>query len=498
MIGRKKPTGGSRTHCKRGHDMADAPVNKLGVRVCRACARIIDREKRRRFAARALELARTTGRQVSTSRDRASHLRRKYGLTELAFEALLAAQGGACPVCGIAITLGTDDGTTASIDMDPATRVVRGVLCRRCSNALGLLAGRLELAGRLVAYLAAAAAKAAATAAQTSAPDDSNRTPVIAARQSDRRFLNVNRAHGRRKQQGTMGLIPALAGYFLYKNRKKIKDKIAGLGDEAESTKLQREQLAQQGQAGANFANTSEGNFQTLGVEAYDQREQLRRLAMGQDSLSREQLRQGLQSSLAGQRSMAAGASPNNQAMAARTAMINAGRMSAGMNGQAALAGIQERSAANQQLSQMIMGQRQQELQGALGSRQNAISGFGGGQKEGSDLEKALPAINVGAGALGALLSDKRAKTGIASGDDAAARALEALHARVYKYKDPRDGAGQQLGVMAQDLERSGLRSTVRDTPRGKMVDGAKLAGANTAMLAALARKVGKLERARR
>lgn len=53
---------------------------------------------------------------------------------------------------------------------------------------------------------------------------------------------------------------------------------------------------------------------------------------------------------------------------------------------------------------------------------------------------------------------------------------LDALQAYSYKYKDPKHGQGQQLSVMAQDLEKAGPvgRSMVQQTPEGKMVNYAK------------------------
>jgi hypothetical protein len=165
------------------------------------------------------------------------------------------------------------------------------------------------------------------------------------------------------------------------------------------------------------------------------------------------------------------------------------------MAGQQAIAGLQERQQAQQALAQMLMQQRQQELQAALGSRQNAISAYGGVTPEGSFLDKWGGAIS-GAAAIAAKKSDRRLKTDIKPGDARANEALEGLKAYVYRYKDPkRYGDGEQLGVMAQDLEDAGLDHVVREGPDGmKQLDGAELAATNTAMLAALARRVSKLE----
>jgi hypothetical protein len=71
---------------------------------------------------------------------------------------------------------------------------------------------------------------------------------------------------------------------------------------------------------------------------------------------------------------------------------------------------------------------------------------------------------------------------------------MRGLRSYTFKYKDKKLGKDRELGVMAQDLERSGLKHTVIETPKGKAVHGAALATANTAMLSALERRVSKIE----
>ena len=181
---------------------------------------------------------------------------------------------------------------------------------------------------------------------------------------------------------------------------------LGGLVEESQSTKDQRANLDETGLAANQFAEYNQGGYQALGAEAAAQRDALRRQAMGQDSLSAEQLRQGLQQNLASQRSMAAGASPGNSAMAARNAAMNMGRAASGMSGAAATAGIQERRAAQDALAQMILQQRGQDLQGALGSRQTAVGAYGQINPEGSKLDKWSPFIKMmadGAAAAGGM-----------------------------------------------------------------------------------------------
>ncbi len=269
-------------------------------------------------------------------------------------------------------------------------------------------------------------------------------------------------------------------------------------GGQAEKDEQARKaNLYQQSAAAGGFAGQGQAGFGQLGGEASAQRDYLRRLASGQDSVSAEQLRQGVQQGIAAQRSLAAGAAPQDAASAARTAAIQSARLTSGMAGQQALAGLQERQSAQQALSNMILQQRQQELQAALQSRQNAITGYGAnnaGTPEKTEGQKVGPVIQSVASAI----SDRRLKKDIKGGDGDANAALKELRAYVFRYKDEKHGKGARVGVMAQDLERAGLRHAVIETPEGKAIHGGHLAASNTAMLAALERRVAKVEGARK
>lgn len=265
--------------------------------------------------------------------------------------------------------------------------------------------------------------------------------------------------------------------------------------DESKSTQEQRADLNNQGGMSSWFADTAQNKYGDLGAEGDAARQMLRDQATGKTSVSGEMLRQGLQQQLSQQQSMAASANPANAAMAARAAANNMGRASYGMSGQAAVAGMQEKMAAQQALAQAIAEQRRQELQAALQARQTAVGAYGGIKPEGTALEKWMPAIEAGAGAAGlAAKSDVRAKEKIEDGDEKAKRVLRGLKAYSYDYKDTRDGKGRQFGPMAQDMEKAGLGHAVIDTPEGKVVHGAKAALSGLALTAALAKRVEKLE----
>jgi hypothetical protein len=281
-------------------------------------------------------------------------------------------------------------------------------------------------------------------------------------------------------------------------------DDIFGGGGEAERrNREQREMLNQQVTASGGFADQAQANYGRTGAEAEAARGYLRDLAMGKNSVSAEQLRQGLQQNLAAQQAMAAGARPANAAMAARTAAIQSGRLGAGLAGQQAIAGLQERQAAQKALNDAILQARQQDTTAALGARGAAIQGIGSQPKEEREpgffqttllptAAAALPFFAGGGG--GATRSDRRAKHDIEDADDDTRKIVDGLKAYRFKYKDDKDGKGSQYGVMAQDLERAGLGHAVINTRSGKYVDGGKLSTSNTAMIASLGKRIAQLE----
>lgn len=167
------------------------------------------------------------------------------------------------------------------------------------------------------------------------------------------------------------GVIGGALGYF------------SGGEDPAEAAK--RKALQGLGRAGVD-------NFGRLGGQLGGESDYLRRIARGQESVSAEQLRQSLQQNVGAQQSMAAGAAPQNSAMAGLQASRNAMNLGAGLAGQQSLAGIQERHAAQSQLMDALLQQRAQELQ-AVG----AGYGTGGASQAPSWMDRWGGAIQGGA-----------------------------------------------------------------------------------------------------
>ncbi len=98
------------------------------------------RQACRRWRSTNLEYAREKNRQYSASdperRKRKGWLWRlkKYGLTEAAYNAMLAEQGG---VCGICRRARLQAGYKLAVDHCHTTGKVRGILCTNCNTAIG-------------------------------------------------------------------------------------------------------------------------------------------------------------------------------------------------------------------------------------------------------------------------------------------------------------------------------------------------------------------------
>lgn len=140
------------------------------------------------------------------------------------------------------------------------------------------------------------------------------------------------------------------------------------------------------------MAQGGQANFDRLGGQLNSEADYLRNVARGGESLSAQQLKAALATNNAQQMSMAAGAAPRNQAMAALNASRNAMQASTGLAGQQAMAGIAEREAAQRALLQALLQQRGQD-QGA------AQFGYGNMQPGQSWLDRFGGAV-MGAGQL--------------------------------------------------------------------------------------------------
>lgn len=90
---------------------------------------------------------RESGRKAEA--DRRSHLRWKFGITPEQYDAMLAAQGGVCALCGRPPT----EGISLHVDHHHATGAIRKLLCFDCNAGIGKLREDRDLLRAAATYL---------------------------------------------------------------------------------------------------------------------------------------------------------------------------------------------------------------------------------------------------------------------------------------------------------------------------------------------------------
>lgn len=177
---------------------------------------------------------------------------------------------------------------------------------------------------------------------------------------------------------------------------------------------------------------------------------------------------------------------------------------------QAQLRNIQERQRLAEQkisgkvgLEEKRFADAMAKVGGEAGAMQN-LAGYEqskGAAKAQAEAQKQAALLGAGASLAGAAVkSDRNLKKNIEkpSPDNIIGKLedmLNELKAYKYEYKNEDYMPGEQMGIMAQDLEKSELGSEfVEDTPEGKMVDYGKMAPTMAAGIANLNERLSKLE----
>jgi hypothetical protein len=213
-------------------------------------------------------------------------------------------------------------------------------------------------------------------------------------------------------------------------------------------------------------------------------------------SAARSQLAQGLNQTQQFMSAQAAGVRQNPLA-----AMRMAQQQGAQMAGQTQMQAAQIRSQEQQAGQQALAGiaaqdaASQNQLVGALmNTGATALSaGLAGAAPAAASV--AAPVVENLKGGK----SDIRAKTAIQDGAPEADRLIENLSPYQYQYRDPqRDGGGERLGVMAQDLQRADPRLVQRGRDGQLSIDGPRALSANLAVSARLAQRLNAVEAAQR
>jgi hypothetical protein len=137
----------------------------------------------------------------------------------------------------------------------------------------------------------------------------------------------------------------------------------------------------------------------------------------------------------------------------------------------------------------------QQRFQNQLGLAQAQA----GGLYNLANMYNQQSSANLQMGGMAALAyakSDENSKKNIELAPDQIDQFLNDLTGYKFSYKDPQDGSGERIGVMAQDVEQSpvGNKMVVEDQEGMKNIDGGKALNAILASLGRLNEKVNNIE----
>jgi hypothetical protein len=134
---------------------------------------------------------------------------------------------------------------------------------------------------------------------------------------------------------------------------------------------------------------------------------------------------------------------------------------------------------------------------GAAAGQASGAAGYGASSSAGLGLGS-LADEGVSAEAE-SLVSDRRAKRRIKSGNRPLDTLADALHPVEFQYKDQANGSGERIGVIAQDADKGGPlgRGMVEHGPDGLRLDSGNAVGAALAGFAELHKRVEALERQR-
>lgn len=268
--------------------------------------------------------------------------------------------------------------------------------------------------------------------------------------------------------------------------------------------------LMQQPQA--QLDPTQQAQFRAMQIA---QAQQLQRIASGQQQGAGELAAQRqVQNALAAQQAQARMARGGNSALAMRQAADNSAAVGLSGAGQAQRSALQDQQAAQAALTGALGQGRGQDINFAgqnaqlygqrYGQNLDALTSLNGQnlQARNSAMQSTLGQQGIAGGllntagtVLGSIFSDENLKTDIQDAGDDIDTMLSNLHAKTYRYKDPKHGEGERAGVMAQDLAKSKAGAAiVVPTPDGLALDPNKAISALLAATARLHERTSKLE----
>lgn len=131
--------------CKRGHLKKDYPSGAW----CYECGRERNLARLQKWRTENPERYRAQW-ERSNRNSRNNDLKRQFGITLEDYNRMFAEQNGSCKICGIHQSLLK---VALHVDHDHQTKMVRGLLCKKCNSAIGFGSESIDIFKKIIAYL---------------------------------------------------------------------------------------------------------------------------------------------------------------------------------------------------------------------------------------------------------------------------------------------------------------------------------------------------------
>lgn len=115
--------------------------------------RAMNVDKIRRKALERYHAMSSADRERWKSKQRAAHLRRKYGMTAEELDLLIAMHDNGCAICGAKFTDAPRGDGAMAVDHDHSTNRVRGLLCFKCNAGIGYFGDSPDVLVKAADYL---------------------------------------------------------------------------------------------------------------------------------------------------------------------------------------------------------------------------------------------------------------------------------------------------------------------------------------------------------
>lgn len=142
--------------CKEYKDISNFQKSGYQCNSCRAekqrnywASLPVEVRRKRQMGVEAQKRYRENNLQKTKQMSRKNHIKRKFGLSIEEYESILNSQNKVCAVCQEKCHTGYN----LAVDHNHKTGKIRGLLCKNCNTAIGLLKENIQVIENVIIYL---------------------------------------------------------------------------------------------------------------------------------------------------------------------------------------------------------------------------------------------------------------------------------------------------------------------------------------------------------